>query len=112
MRRIHTYVVRAGQTDAVKIGHAENVHARVGELQIANHEKLRILRIVRGNVETEMHRHFAERRIHGEWFRFCEEMLTWLPPIEEDALLDEYRRALDMSPPPPPETIFLEARRA
>jgi len=104
--RLKTYIIRAGN-GPVKIGVAQNVYARLGELQTGNHEELRVIRIIAGNVENRMHKQFKAQRIRREWFEFIPEMLLWLPPEDDsDRLLDEYKRALNM-PTPKVETIFV-----
>lgn len=100
-----TYIIRAGYAGPVKIGMAINVQARLRELQTANHEKLRVVRIISKNVEWEMHKKFKHLRIHGEWFHFDEEMLTFLPEV--DPLVAEYAKAIDWAIREP-KTIFIE----
>ncbi len=75
------YIIRAGDTDAVKIGWAIKPAERMADLQMGHHEKLSIVRLIEGprSAEYRLHRHFKARRITGEWFRFCEEMLTVNP---------------------------------
>ena len=81
------YFAQVGEGGPVKIGFT--LHApkrRVTELQISNHEKIKLLRTIDGGVEMEryLHKRFAANRIRGEWFRFSEEMLTDnLPPSTE-----------------------------
>lgn len=76
------YVIRAGDTEFVKIGWAESVPARIRELQAGNHLTLNILRSIDGGrtVEAWLHRHFKAFCIEREWFRFTPEMLEIEPP--------------------------------
>jgi len=78
----HTYFLRAGDTDKVKIGWSEDAEARRLELQTAHWEVLRIVRLIEGPqaVERWLHRQFAAQRIHLEWFSFDPRMLTIEPP--------------------------------
>lgn len=39
-----------------------------------------------------MHAKFSDLRIGGEWFKFCEEMMSVLPPGAQDADLGGVRR--------------------
>lgn len=71
-----TYFIRAGAEGPVKIGIAANPHERLRGLQTAHYEDLRIIRLMRGNVEAALHYHFREQRIRGEWFTFDNRMLT------------------------------------
>jgi repressor LexA len=81
------YFFRAGDTDQVKIGKAADPATRLRELQTGHAEKLVVVRLLEGGHETEkwLHKHYAARRLQGEWFRFCESMLTIEPPSFEKA---------------------------
>jgi len=76
-----TYIIRAGENGPVKIGKAGSVQDRLAELQSGNHERLSVLRVVDARFDTEraFHVRFKDYHIHGEWFRFCDEMLTFVP---------------------------------
>lgn len=76
-----TYIIRAGLTGPVKIGKADDVEARREALQTAHHETLHVLRVLDTPFDAEpiLHEKFAGLRIRGEWFEFCEEMLTFVP---------------------------------
>jgi hypothetical protein len=79
------YFVQAGEGPAVKIGKADDVAARLRELQCGNHLVLRVLRVVEGGRREEawLHARYAHKRLRGEWFEFCAEMLTIeVQPIE------------------------------
>ena len=76
VKHIWTYIIRAGKDGPVKIGIAGDVMGRLAGLQIAQPEKLKIIRLIRGNGESALHHHFAKNRIRGEWFRFDPSMLT------------------------------------
>ncbi len=87
-----TYIVRAGDTDYVKIGRALNVEKRVMELQVGNHEELRIVRKLFGDDEADFHAKFADRRVRGEWFLFHPDMLTF--ETETEQKFREYKTLL------------------
>ncbi len=72
------YVLKAGDTDMVKIGWTDDIEARVRDLQCAHWEVLKVIRTIDGFpwVERAMHRKFSAQRVLGEWFRFDQEMLT------------------------------------
>jgi hypothetical protein len=76
-----TYIVRAGDNGPVKIGRASDVARRVAELQLANPERLTVIRIIDTPFDNEavLHARFAHRSLHGEWFSFDPEMLTFIP---------------------------------
>lgn len=76
------YIIKAGETEFVKIGWAVDPEQRLRELQCAHYEPLLIIRVLDGGPETEawMHRRFCNRRKLGEWFIFDAEMLAVVPP--------------------------------
>jgi hypothetical protein len=78
------YFIRAGECGPVKIGKADDVAARLAELQCGNHAELTLLRQVEGGRQTEIwfHRTFAAHRLRGEWFTFHPDMLTVEAPDE------------------------------
>jgi hypothetical protein len=76
------YILRAGDTDNVKIGWTDqDVEARRGTLQSAHWLDLVFLRLIEGEswIERAMHRRFAANRINREWFVFHPDMLTHIP---------------------------------
>lgn len=87
------YIVRCGNAPVVKIGKAINIRSRIAEFQTANPEVLTLVREIEGYGEEEraFHRRYSQHRLRGEWFRFCETMLTFDPvalppePAPEDA---------------------------
>lgn len=78
------YLLRAGNTDKVKIGWAGSVTHRIATLQTAHWEPLTLLRTWAGGLDTEcwLHRHFAAANITGEWFTFDAAMLEVEPPAD------------------------------
>jgi hypothetical protein len=78
------YAIRAGETEFVKIGWADDVNDRLRSLQTAHYEVLRLLRVIEAPFAAEawLHRHFAHLRVRFEWFRFHPDMLTVEPPTE------------------------------
>ena len=76
------YILRAGDTEMVKIGWAEqNVEARRIFLQTAHWLDLTLIRVLDGDrwVENAMHKAFAKNRVRREWFVFHPDMLTHVP---------------------------------
>lgn len=74
-----TYILRAGDTDKVKIGWTDCVMSRrIAYLQCGHYEKLHLIRLIEGHraIERWMHLHFRAARIRNEWFRFEPAMLT------------------------------------
>lgn len=75
------YIIRAGQNGPVKIGKADDPASRIRDLQTGHFEELVTLRVMDGGakVEAAFHRQFEAKRIRGEWFEYCDEMLTFVP---------------------------------
>lgn len=76
------YLLRAGETEKVKIGWAAGVQGRVRQLQAGCWETLHLLRTWDGEQPAEawLHRRFSHLRIVREWFTFTPEMLSVEPP--------------------------------
>jgi len=71
------YLIQAGDSGPVKLGHARNPAKRMAGFQCGNHEVLRLVRTWPGGQpeEAALHRAFSDYRLQGEWFRFCSAML-------------------------------------
>lgn len=69
------YVIGNPESDLVKIGRSKNTAQRLVALQPSSTFKLSVLWTTDGGcvLENALHRHFHERRVHGEWFRFKED---------------------------------------
>jgi hypothetical protein len=82
------YFIRAGESGPVKIGIADDVSARLRELQTAHHESLLVVRTVDGaqDLEAAFHAAFRDRHIRGEWFSWDDRMLNACPEITPKAL--------------------------
>jgi len=64
------YIIRAGNTDKVKIGWAVDPEKRRLAMQSGNHLALRIIRLIECNrkAEKRLQRHFRLHCIRDEWF--------------------------------------------
>lgn len=71
------YMIRAGETGPVKLGHSTDPIGRLAELQVAHYEKLSIIRTFVGDAaeEATLHLRFADLHIRGEWHAFSRLML-------------------------------------
>lgn len=89
-RRATLYFARVA--DAVKIGHARDVKARMRLLRVDNAGEVELLGTVAGTLEGEraIHERFAHLRIRGEWFEATDELLHFVTCC---ALSEERRRA-------------------
>ena len=72
------YFIRAGDDGFVKIGKSKCPDKRLASLQSANPLRLSIIRTIDGDSAEEriVHMAFEHLHVHGEWFRFSDEMLT------------------------------------
>jgi hypothetical protein len=89
-KAVWIYFVQAG--DAVKVGHAADVEARLRLLRVDNPVEVRLLAKIRGTVAGEgaIHKKFAHAHIRGEWFKAVPELLEfaadcWLTQESTDA---------------------------
>ena len=74
------YVLGAPGSNTVKIGRTTNLAKRVADIQRMSPVPLNVLWTTAGGseLETQLHRHFAGLRSHGEWFSF-----TTGDPVQE-----------------------------
>jgi hypothetical protein len=81
------YFVQA-DGDMVKIGWTTDLSKRLSSLRSSLPQQLELLRRIDGGKVTEkwLHKRFADRRVGGEWFEFCPEMMTIIPPDELPAV--------------------------
>lgn len=70
------YLIAAGDY-AVKIGKANDIRKRLSELQVGNHERLRLVRAFEGGEaeEAALHLRFAHLHKRGDWFALSREMM-------------------------------------
>lgn len=70
------YFVRRRIDGAIKIGFSEDVDRRIKEIETGAGECELIAEMVgRQSREAELHRQFAHRRLHGEWFSPNDELI-------------------------------------
>lgn len=72
------YFVQAG--DSIKIGFAKNWQQRLQSLQTGNSRRLKVLRVIAGDLadEKKIHKRFHGLRQSGEWFMADAELLAWI----------------------------------
>jgi len=73
-----TYFVQGPPLTPVKIGRARDVARRVASLQTGSPHELRVLLVLEGDREEEMHWAFAKHRLRGEWFYWCDEIREFI----------------------------------
>jgi hypothetical protein len=76
------YFVQAGKGGKIKIGYTdeESLFNRISTLQTGSPEKLVLLLAIPGNttVERQIHKRFADCRLHGEWFEATTELMEYI----------------------------------
>jgi len=78
------YFIQAESGGLVKIGIASNLKSRFQGIQNMCPVKLRVLGWMEGYVELErqLHQRYSALRMHGEWFRWEEPLISDCPDIE------------------------------
>lgn len=80
------YFVRAGR-GPIKIGLSTklNFRMRLGALQIAHHEPLKVLGLFAGTraLEQKIHRALAKHRVRGEWFHPVPEVINAMKSLRK-----------------------------
>jgi hypothetical protein len=64
-----TYIVSCEGSELLKFGKSNSPEWRLVTMQTGCPFKLKIEWVWPEDIENEMHLHFAERRVDGEWFR-------------------------------------------
>lgn len=74
----NVYFAIAPDTMLIKIGQAKDVDKRISALRSSSPCEIRLLTKVRayGDLEFFLHKHLAQSRAHGEWFRPDEKVLA------------------------------------
>ncbi len=77
------YILSSEKTKLTKIGYSSNVRQRIKALQNSGPDGLILKCLIRGGIETEsmLHKKYASKRKHGEWFSLSEEDIQSLQSI-------------------------------
>jgi hypothetical protein len=67
-RPVFTYFALDGPARLLKIGRSTCVSARIGNLDSTRSTPLRLLGVIRGDIEGLLHGRFQHCRVRGEWF--------------------------------------------
>ena len=72
------YFIKEDGTNYVKIGYAEDIKLRLRKMISDNPRRLILIRSLEGDkvIEKKLQYHFGDKRVKGEWFEFCDEMMT------------------------------------
>lgn len=79
------YFIQCGpyDDDPIKIGVADDVPARLAQLQTASPWPLRLLGFIRGDFDEEgaLHDRFRHLHVRGEWFEGAPELLAFIARV-------------------------------
>ena len=67
-------------TNFIKIGYTKEIHKRLGQLQVSCPVKLKVLGLIKGDLEDEAYYHsfFNHLHSHGEWFHTSKDILNFI----------------------------------
>lgn len=79
------YFMQNGRRRVVKIGYSGDHVERMGSLQAASPDRLRLIATIPGSpaVEAELHRRFRAYRVTGEWFRLEGELAEYVAELKD-----------------------------
>lgn len=96
------YMIRAGESGPVKIGHSTEPEMRLSQLQVCHWETLRIIRLFEGGEPEEflLHERFIDLHIRGEWHSFSRAMMGSVGLVEIDSPTRRMSRLALVTGPP------------
>jgi hypothetical protein len=69
---MYTYFVQSSSGGNIKIGRTtRDPRWRIRQLQTGSQERLRLIGLLEGDRERELHDRFSDYLVHGEWFKPC-----------------------------------------
>lgn len=86
----YTYFVQAGPDGPIKIGSTRNLPVRLRSLSMMSPIPLKLLGIVKGDIEDRCHVRLDAFRVHGEWFLPSPELIEF---IRANCITDEMVRS-------------------
>ncbi|MER7692630.1 GIY-YIG nuclease family protein [Streptomyces sp. NPDC097610] len=91
IRKERVYLIGSADSPLVKIGWTDNPERRLRHLQTGSPVPLELLALFEGGhiVEAELHRRFADKRRHGEWFDLGSDPVGTVSPFVKTAQVAE-----------------------
>lgn len=88
------YLIGSPESPLVKIGWSDNPQRRLRNLQTGSPVPLHLLAVFEGGaiVEAELHRRFADKRSHDEWFDLGSDPVAAVSPFVKVAQVEEGER--------------------
>lgn len=84
------YIIKEHKYNTYKIGKTKNLKQRMNLFGVKLPFKIEIVHIIASDdyseIETELHKTFAEKRLEGEWFDLSDEDIEWLKSLKEQAV--------------------------
>lgn len=107
MTQSRVYFIQSGRGGPIKVGVAADPRARLGQLQVGNPKRLRLLGSIPGDasIESAIHRELDGDRVGGEWFKATARVRSAVKRRLSDAARTRYlaeRVAAEAAPPNPP----------
>jgi hypothetical protein len=78
----YVYFILDDSSQNVKIGKSDSPEERLKNLQTANASNLILLKTTKNFTEKYVHDKFSHIRIRGEWFRYTDELKTFITAIK------------------------------
>jgi len=88
------YFIQEGINGKIKIGYSSNPHERLKSHQTSNSNRLRILGIIEGNLESEqlIQKRFEKYKVTGEWYEPVDSLLTF---IENSKMSEREKKTIE-----------------
>ena len=82
----HIYFLKNGRRKLVKIGFSSDHATRIGSIQMATPDKLKLIATIPGSraLEAELHKRFAKYHVQGEWFSVDGALATYLERLTQN----------------------------
>ncbi|WP_331737688.1 GIY-YIG nuclease family protein (plasmid) [Streptomyces sp. NBC_01732] len=95
IRTEQVYLIGSPESPLVKIGWSDNPERRLRDLQTGSPVLLKLLALFEGGavIERELHRRFADKRRHGEWFDLGPDPVKVVSPFVKVAQVEKAERA-------------------
>ncbi|MFC8765121.1 GIY-YIG nuclease family protein [Streptomyces sp. NPDC057193] len=89
------YLIGSAESPLVKIGWTDNPERRLRTLQTGSAVPLAVLALFEGGaiVERALHRRFADKRQHGEWFNLGPDPVKVVSPFVKVVQVEEAERS-------------------
>jgi hypothetical protein len=68
-RGVQTYIIHDEEGGLIKIGKSIRPEERIRNISTISGRSVRVLAIINGNFEGELHKMFSDIRVFGEWFK-------------------------------------------